>query len=82
MEKTERKIWHETAGDTERDYVDICLRNQVILNGPGKFGSWPHCKANLIDFGKTINVSKSKKIEDLRRFPEEMKEGPRTKIFH
>ena len=41
MEKKERKIWQESAGDTERDYVDVCLRNSVILNGPGRFGSWP-----------------------------------------
>jgi len=75
MEKKERQIWQESAGDTERDYVDVCLRNQVILNGPGRFGSWPDCKDTLTDFGKKINVSKSKKIEDLRRFAEEMKEG-------
>lgn len=75
MEKKERKIWQESAGDTERDYVDVCLRNQVILNGPGRFGSWPDCKDAIIDFGKKIGVSKLKKLEDLRRFVKEMKEG-------
>jgi len=75
MEKKEREIWQESAGDTERDYVDVCLRNEVILNGPVRFGSWPDCKDALIDYGEKVEVSKNKKSEDLRRFAEEMKEG-------
>ena len=71
MEKKERKIWQESAGDTEREYVDVCLRNDVILNGPGGFGSWPDCMDSLFDFGKRIGVSKKKKQEILEDLPKE-----------
>ena len=71
----ERKIWQESAGDSERVYVDACLRHDVILNGPGGFGSWPNCKDALIEYGERIKINKVKKAEDLRRFAEDMKEG-------
>ena len=71
----ERKIWQESAGDGERIYVDVCLNFDVILNGPGRFGSWPDCKEAIINFGVEIETDKRRKVEDLRRFAEEMKEG-------
>ncbi|WP_371801686.1 type I restriction endonuclease [Candidatus Lokiarchaeum ossiferum] len=70
-----RVIWQESAGDTNRDYVNICLKYDVILNGPGRFGSWPECKTGLIKYGIEIGVNKSKKAEDLRRFAKDMQEG-------
>jgi len=36
-----KKIWQQAAGDMDRDYVDLCLKWDVILNGPGHRGSRP-----------------------------------------
>lgn len=30
-----RNIWQQAAGDSNRNYVGICLDWDVILNGPG-----------------------------------------------
>lgn len=76
----EREIWQQSAGDTERDYVDVCLDFQVILNGAGRFGEWPKCKDALINFGIEIGVDKRKKVEDIKRFAGEMKEENYIKI--
>ena len=61
-----KTIWQHAAGDKNRDYVDLCLKWGVILNGPGRFGPWPDCRENM---------GSSRKTTDLRRFCEEMKEG-------
>lgn len=37
-----KTIWQHAAGDTNRNYVDLCLEWNVILNGPGNPGRWPH----------------------------------------
>ena len=70
METQGKKIWQHAAGDTDRNYVDLCLRWDVILNGPGGYGPWPDCQQALMENG----VSK-RKITDLRRFCEEMEDG-------
>ena len=53
-----------------RDYVDICLKWGVILNGPGDYGPWPECESHLRKDGYP-----SRKITDLKRFCDEMEEG-------
>lgn len=65
-----RTIWQQAAGDTDRNYVDLCLRFGVILNGPGNLGPWPGCRFSLPDTGVS-----ARKVTDLRRFAEEMREG-------
>ena len=70
MDITNKTIWQQAAGDTDRDYADWCLKWDVILNGPGEPGRWPECKATL-QAGKWS----SRKITDLQRFAEEMKDG-------
>lgn len=65
-----KKIWQQAAGDRDRNYAEICLKWDVILNGPGYAGSWPECFPLL----KSDKWS-SRKITDLRRFSEEMKDG-------
>lgn len=62
-------IWQHAAGDTNRDYAEYCLRWDVILFGPGDAGSWPACKTAL------LNARWSRKISDLQRFAEQMKDG-------
>lgn len=63
-------IWQQAAGDTDRDYADLCLRWGVILNGPAYAGSWPECRAAL-----TADGWSSRKLTDLRRFAEEISDG-------
>lgn len=69
MDIANRTIWQQAAGDTERDYADLCLRLGVILNGPGHAGQWPECKKALQE------DTSSKKLNDLSRFAEEMADG-------
>lgn len=63
-------VWQHAAGDTDRDYVDVCIRLGVILNGPGHKGAWPDCVEGLRNEGWS-----PKKLSDLRRFAEEMQDG-------
>ena len=65
-----RRLWQQAAGDTDRDYVDLCLKWSVILNGPGSYGRWPECQEKLRE-----DSLSERKITDLRRFCEEMTDG-------
>lgn len=69
MDIVGKTIWQQAAGDTDRNYSELCLRWDVILNGPGYAGPWPGCKKQLND------DRSSRKITDLKRFAEEMKDG-------
>jgi hypothetical protein len=66
-----RTIWQQAAGDKNRDYVDVCIRFDVILNGPGRHGRWPECSTAQKLKGK---IGK-RKLTDLRRFSESIKDG-------
>jgi hypothetical protein len=70
MDITGKKIWQQAAGDTDRNYSDVCLKWDVILNGPGYAGPWPGCDALL----RTHEWS-SRKRTDIRRFSTEMEDG-------
>lgn len=70
MDLQNRTIWQQAAGDTDRNYVDLCLRWGVILNGPGYAGAWPDCEPMLRADGRS-----ARKLTDLRRFVEEMQDG-------
>ena len=63
-------IWQQAAGDTDRNYSDICLRWDVILNGPGYAGPWPDCEKSL-----RSDEWAPRKLTDIRRFAEDMKDG-------
>ena len=65
MDITGKTIWQQASGDTNRDYSDICLNWDVILNGPGHRGPWPDCKKFLQE-----EKWSAKKITDLWRFAE------------
>jgi len=65
-----RTIWQQAAGDTDRNYAHLCLKWDVILNGPGYAGRWPDCQDQLYKDGWS-----SRKITDLRRFTEEISDG-------
>jgi hypothetical protein len=65
------QIWQVAAGDTDRNYADLCLEWDVIVNGPGSEGPWPECRDALAnDWGVS-----SKKLNDLRTFAEEIADG-------
>ncbi len=66
-----KRIWQVAAGDTNRNYADLCLKWDVILNGPGSAGKWPSCAKILSAEWKTS----ARKVTDLKRFCEEIKEG-------
>jgi hypothetical protein len=70
MDLSGRTIWQHAAGDTDRSYAETCITMDVILSGPGSSGRWPDCEPAL----ERLNWT-TKKIADLRRFAEEMKEG-------
>lgn len=65
-----KKIWQQAAGDKDRNYVELCLKWDVILNGPAYPGPWPECVSTLKD-----DKWSTKKITDLKRFCEDMKDG-------
>lgn len=70
MEISGKTIWQQAAGDTDRNYSELCLALDVILNGPAADGPWPGCVERL----KGSGVS-ARKITDLKRFAEEMTDG-------
>jgi hypothetical protein len=70
MEIAGKTIWQQAAGDMDRNYSDICLSLDVILNGPGYAGPWPSCEQTLREDGRS-----ARKVTDLRRFAEEMQDG-------
>lgn len=70
MDLTGKTVWQQAAGDNDRDYSAICLQWGVILNGPSDRGKWPECEALLRKDGWS-----ARKMTDLRRFSEEMKNG-------
>ncbi len=63
-----RKYWQQAAGDTDRNYVEICLKWDVILNGPGDKGKLPECQ-------NAYDELTPKKRTDLRRFSEDIEDG-------
>ena len=63
-------IWQQASGDTDRNYIETCLKWDVILNGPGNAGSFPDAKVILKENGMS-----SKKVTDLSRFSEKMEDG-------
>lgn len=70
MEISNKTIWQQAAGDTDRNYSELCLEWDIILNGPGYAGSWPDCAMTL-----STDLWSSRKLTDLKRFSEDMKEG-------
>ena len=70
MDINGKTIWQQGSGDGDRSCSDVCLKWDVILNGPGYAGPWPDCKDKLRKDEWT-----SKKCTDLERFSDGMKDG-------
>ncbi|MCF8011586.1 MAG: hypothetical protein K9L17_08940 [Clostridiales bacterium] len=71
MDITGKTIWQVAAGDADRNHADLCLYWNVILNGPGADGPWPDCVETL----RSHWGLSTRKITDLKRFCEEIKDG-------
>ncbi len=65
-----KTIWQQAGGDIARNYVRTNIEFDVILNGPGYAGRLPDCEKTLRADGWS-----SKKITDLKRFADEMRDG-------
>lgn len=64
-----KQIWQIAAGDGDRAYPDICIEWDVILNGPASLGNWLEYRADY------KSICSDRKISDLQRFCEEIKDG-------
>ncbi|MCG8804011.1 MULTISPECIES: hypothetical protein [Tenacibaculum] len=65
-----KKVWQQACGDKDRNYSQICMKWDVILNGPGYAGAYPEC----IEILKKHNWT-SRKRTDIWRFAEQMQNG-------
>ena len=71
-----RIIWQQAAGDTNRDYVDLCLEWDVVLIGPAHDGPWPEREIEMDQYMALLRKNCQKgKPNDLKRFCVEMQEG-------
>ena len=70
MDISNKNIWQHACGDTDRDYSQVCLDWDVIVNGPGHAGQYPECIGILQKEGWT-----PKKLTDIKRFAQYMKDG-------
>lgn len=68
-----RQIWQMAAGDTDRNYADMCLKWGIIVLGPGKHGHLLNTK-NIDEQMKSDGVT-SHKIRTLRKFATDVKIG-------
>lgn len=51
MDLKDRRLWQIGAGDTERDYGDLCLRFDVAMLGPGELGPFPEHADQYQEYG-------------------------------
>ena len=70
MDISNKVVWQQAAGDTDRDYSDLFLQWDVILGGPGYAGAWPDCKQRLLN-----DKWSAHKVTDLGRFSGKMADG-------
>jgi hypothetical protein len=71
MELETNRTWQIAAGDTERNYAALCLKWDVALMGPGKFGPWKR----EAPYSQQQTGVKPKKLTDIKRFCEKIQDG-------
>ena len=54
--------WQIAAGDGNRNYIDLCLKWEVVLIGPGSDGPWPECREALQKFVGTRKTNLIRKF--------------------
>lgn len=72
MATLSERCWQIAAGDSNRNYADLCLRHSAIMMGPGSCGPWTNTssRAALVAEGCT-----SRKIGILDLFCTSIKQG-------
>jgi len=68
IKENTRNYWQIAAGDTNRNYTDLCLEWDVVLTGNGCMGAYPECLEKL-------SWVTTRKKTDLGRFCAEVKHG-------
>lgn len=66
------QYWQQSAGDGDRNYIDVCLKWGVILNGPSRHGKWNGDESRQKYSAKGMTA---RKCTDLDRFYSGMKDG-------
>lgn len=64
-----KNYWAIAAGDVERNYIDLCIRLNVVLDGPGVYGPF-----NENEYRKHQDKG-SKMVSELDYFCNKVKEG-------
>ena len=86
MNLSNRTVWQQASGDTERDYASLCLKFGVILNGydarcepPPAVDPWDSGPSTFLAKGSPPQIDglliSPKKKQDLRRFCHSMQEN-------
>lgn len=69
MNIEDKTVWQVAAGNGDNThYAKLCLRQNVIIIGPGHCGPWPDCEEQL----RQDNTS-ARRMGIIRRFAEDMK---------
>jgi len=63
-----KNLWQVAAGNGKTNYAGLCLKQNVIVIGPGHYGAWPDCEKPMRKDGIT-----SRRVGIVRRFAEDMK---------
>ena len=72
MDIENRTIWQVAAGNgKDTNYAKTCLYQDVIILGPGKYGPWPECEADV----RAESDGDGSKAGIIRRFAEEITPG-------
>ena len=60
------RCWQIAAGDSNRNYADLCLRHNVVIMGPGYCGDW----LNITDSIEILQRDgwSSRKITNIEKF--------------
>lgn len=66
-----KTIWQIAAGNgNTTHYAKLCLQNDVVVFGPGRYGAWPDCELPMRAAGWTAT-----KAGIIRRFAEDVRSG-------
>ena len=66
-----KTIWQIAAGNGEdTNYAELCLLEDAIVVGPGRYGAWPDCERPM-----RVNGWTGMKVGIIKRFAEDISPG-------
>ena len=69
-----KNIWQIAAGNgKDKNYAKLCLQQDVVLFGPGRYGAWPDCEKPMLE--DQLDRWTVRKARAIGRFAEEIKPG-------